>query len=80
MVTIAISNKAWNAMSPAQKQKMTAAVQAASSYNNENCIKEESQSGEFFRRHVCVTTPMDAFRKSVQATYMNYAKVPPKGL
>lgn len=83
-IFIAISNKAWNAMSPAQKQKMTAAAQAASSYNNENRIKEESQLVEFFRQQgLQVTTPdVDAFRKSVQATYMNsdYAKVWPKGL
>jgi tripartite ATP-independent transporter DctP family solute receptor len=83
-IFIAISNKAWNAMSPAQKQKVKAAALAASSYNNENRIKEEGQLVDFFKQQgLQVTTPdVDAFRKSVQATYLNsdYAKVWPKGL
>lgn len=83
-IFIAISNKAWNAMNAAQKQKVTAAAQAAASYNNENRIKEEGQLVEFFKQQgLQVTTPdVDAFRKSVQATYLNsdYAKVWPKGL
>jgi TRAP-type transport system periplasmic protein len=83
-IFIAISNKAWNAMNVAQKQKLTAAAQAAASYNNENRIKEEGQLVEFFKQQgLQVTTPdVDAFRKSVQATYLNsdYAKVWPKGL
>ncbi len=83
-IFIAISNKAWNAMSPAQKQKVQAAAQAASAYNNENRIKEEGQLVEFFKKEgLQVTTPdVDAFRKSVQTTYQNsdYAKVWPKGL
>jgi tripartite ATP-independent transporter DctP family solute receptor len=83
-IFIAVSNKAWNAMNPAQKQKVKAAAQAASSYNNENRIKEESQLVDFFKQQgLQVTTPdVDAFRKSVQTTYQNsdYAKVWPKGL
>ncbi|SFB72882.1 tripartite ATP-independent transporter solute receptor, DctP family [Polaromonas sp. OV174] len=83
-IFIAISNKAWNAMNPAQKQKVKAAAEAASSYNNENRIKEEAQLVDFFKQQgLQVTTPdVDAFRKSVQTTYQNsdYAKVWPKGL
>ncbi|WP_309684033.1 sialic acid TRAP transporter substrate-binding protein SiaP [Polaromonas sp.] len=83
-IFIAISNKAWNAMSPAQKQKVKAAAEAASSYNNENRLKEEAQLVDFFKQQgLQVTTPdVDAFRKSVQTTYQNsdYAKVWPKGL
>ena len=83
-IFIAISNKALAAMSPAQKQKVTAAAQAAASYNNENRLKEEGQLVDFFKQQgLQVTTPdVDAFRKSVQATYLNsdYAKVWPKGL
>jgi tripartite ATP-independent transporter DctP family solute receptor len=83
-IFIAISNKALNAMTPAQKQKVMAAAQAAASYNNENRIREEGQLVEFFRQQgLQVTTPdIDAFRKSVQTTYQNsdYAKVWPKGL
>ena len=58
--------------------------QAASIYNNENRIKEEGQLVDFFKQQgLQVTTPdVDAFRKSVQTTYLNsdYAKVWPKGL
>jgi TRAP-type transport system periplasmic protein len=83
-IFIAISNKAWNSMSPAQKQKVKAAADAASAYNNDNRIKEEGQLVEFFKKEgLQVTTPdVDAFRKSVQATYQNsdYAKVWSKGL
>jgi TRAP-type transport system periplasmic protein len=83
-IFIAISNKAWNAMSPAQKQKVKAAADAASSYNNENRIKEEGQLVDFFKKEgLQVTTPdVEAFRKSVQTTYQNseYAKVWSKGL
>jgi TRAP-type transport system periplasmic protein len=83
-IFIAISNKAWNAMSPAQKQKVKAAADAASAYNNENRIKEEGQLVEFFKKEgLQVSTPdVEAFRKSVQTTYQNseYAKVWSKGL
>ncbi len=83
-IFIAISNKAWNAMNAAQKQKVQAAAQAASAFNNENRIKEEGQLVEFFKKEgLTVTTPdVDAFRKSVQATYLNseYGKSWPKGL
>jgi TRAP-type C4-dicarboxylate transport system substrate-binding protein len=83
-IFIAISNKAWGAMTPAQKQKVTAAAQAASSYNNDNRLKEEGQLVDFFKQQgLQVTTPdVDAFRRSVQTTYQNsdYAKVWPKGL
>jgi TRAP-type transport system periplasmic protein len=83
-IFIAISNKAWNAMSPTQKQKVKAAADAASSYNNENRIKEEGQLVDFFKKEgLQVTTPdVEAFRKSVQTTYQNseYAKVWSKGL
>ncbi|MEO8013397.1 sialic acid TRAP transporter substrate-binding protein SiaP [Polaromonas sp.] len=83
-IFIAISNKAWGAMNAAQKQKVIAAAQAASAYNNDNRLKEEGQLVEFFKQQgLQVTTPdVDAFRKSVQTTYQNsdYAKVWPKGL
>ena len=83
-IFIAISNKAWNAMSAVQKQKVKAAADAASAYNNDNRIKEEGQLVDFFKKEgLQVTTPdVEAFRKSVQATYQNsdYAKVWSKGL
>ncbi len=83
-IFIAISNKAWNAMNATQKQKVTAAAQAAAQFNNENRIKEEAQIVDFFKQQgLTVTTPdLDAFHKTVQAAYQNseYAKVWPKGL
>ncbi|WP_457278704.1 sialic acid TRAP transporter substrate-binding protein SiaP [Polaromonas sp. P5_D5] len=83
-IFIAISNKAYNAMNATQKTKVKAAAQAASTYNNENRIKEEGQLVEFFKKEgLTVTTPdVDAFRKTVQTTYQNseYAKAWPKGL
>jgi len=81
---IAISNKSLAAMSPAQRQKVSAAAQAAAAYNNENRIREEAQIVEFFRKEgLQITTPdLDAFHKSVQQTYQNsdYAKAWPAGL
>ena len=81
---IAISNKSMNALNAAQKAKVLAAAQAAAAYNNENRLKEEAQLVEFFKKEgLQVTVPnVDAFHKSVQATYMasDYAKVWPKGL
>ena len=76
---IAISNKTFNTLSAAQKQKVTAAAQAAAVFNNENNLKEEAQLVEFFKKEgLQVTTPdVDAFHKAVQTTYQNsdYAKV-----
>jgi tripartite ATP-independent transporter DctP family solute receptor len=83
-IFIAISNKSFNALSAAQKQKVTAAAQAAAAYNNENRLKEESQLVDYFKKEgLQVTTPdQAAFQKSVQTTYQNseYAKLWPKGL
>lgn len=83
-VFIAISNKSWNAMSAAQKQKVSTAAQAASAFNNDGITKEEAQLIDFFKKEgLQVTTPdIDAFRKHVQAAYLNseYANVWPKGL
>ncbi len=81
---IAISNKSFDALSAAQKQKVRAAAQAAASYNNDNTVREEAQLVEFFKKQgLQVSTPdVAAFRKSVQATYQasDYAKTWPAGL
>jgi TRAP-type C4-dicarboxylate transport system substrate-binding protein len=81
---IAIASKSFNALTPTQKQKVSAAAQAAAAFNNDNRVKEEAQLVEFFKKEgLKVTTPdVEAFRKSVQTTYQNsdYAKVWPKGL
>ncbi len=81
---IAIASKTLKGLSPANQQKVLAAAQAASAYNNENRLKEEAQLVEFFKKEgLQVTTPdLDAFHKTVQAAYQNsdYAKIWPKGL
>lgn len=83
-IFIAISNKSFNALTAAQKQKVTAAAQAAAAFNNENRIKEEGQLVEFFKKEglQVITPDVNAFRSTVQTAYQNsdYAKVWPKGL
>ena len=81
---IAIANKTWNGLTAAQKQAVKAAAQAATSFNNDNRIKEEAQIIDFFKQQgLQVSTPdVEAFRKSVQDAYAKseYAKVWPKGM
>lgn len=83
-IFIALSNKSFNALSFAQKRKVSDAAKAAIAFNNENRIKEEAQLVDFFKKEgLQVSTPdVEAFRKTVQAAYQNseYAKVWPKGL
>ena len=83
-IFIAISDKAWKALSAPQKQKVKAAADAAAQFNNENRIKEEAQLVDFFKQQgLTVTTPdVDAFRKQVQQAYAasEIAKSWPKGL
>ena len=83
-IFIAISDKAWKAMTPAQRQKVQAASEAAAAFNNEGRLKEEAQIVDFFKKEgLTVTTPdVDAFRKSVQAAYAtsDIAKTWPAGL
>ena len=81
---IAIASKTWNGMTAAQKQAVKAAAQAATSFNNDNRIKEEAQIIDFFKQQgLQVSTPdLEAFRKSVQDAYAksDYAKVWTKGM
>jgi tripartite ATP-independent transporter DctP family solute receptor len=83
-IFISIASKALKALSPANQQKVLAAAQAASAFNNENSVKEEGQLVEFFKKEgLQVSTPdVEAFRKAVQTAYQNsdYAKEWPKGL
>ena len=83
-IFLAIANKTWNALTPAQKQKVQAAATAAAQFNNENRIREEGQIIDFFKQQgLQVTTPdVAAFRQHVQQVYLNsdYAKIWPKGL
>ena len=81
---IAISDKSYNALNAAQKQKVLAAAQAAAVYNNDNTAQEETQLVDFFKKEgLQVSTPdVAAFRKTVQAAYQtsDYAKAWPAGL
>ena len=83
-IFIAISDKAWKTMTPAQRQKVQAAANDAAVYNNDNRLKEEGQIVDFFKKEgLTVTTPdVDAFRKAVQAAYAtsDIAKAWPAGL
>jgi tripartite ATP-independent transporter DctP family solute receptor len=83
-IFIAISDKAWKAMTPAQQAKVQAAANAAAAFNNDNRIKEEAQIVDFFKQQgLTVTTPdVDAFRKTVQAAYgtSDMAKTWPAGM
>jgi TRAP-type transport system periplasmic protein len=83
-IFISIASKAWNALNPAQKQKLKAAAMEATQFNNQNRIKEEGEIVDFFKTQgLQVSTPdVDAFRKSVQAAYgtSEMAKAWPKGL
>jgi len=83
-IFIAISDKAWKAMTPAQRTKVQAAADAAAAFNNDNRLKEEAQIIDFFKQQgLTVTTPdVDAFRKAVQAAYAasDIAKTWPAGL
>jgi tripartite ATP-independent transporter DctP family solute receptor len=83
-IFIAISNKSWNALSAAQKDKLRAAAQAAAAFNNENRIKEEAQIVDYFKsQNLQVSTPdVDAFRSAVQKAYAgsDIAKAWPAGL
>jgi len=81
---IAIASKTWNGLTAAQKQAVKAAAQAATSFNNDNRIKEEAQIIDFFKQQgLQVSTPdVESFRKSVQDAYAksDYAKVWTKGM
>ncbi|OYU46772.1 MAG: C4-dicarboxylate ABC transporter [Burkholderiales bacterium PBB4] len=81
---IAISSKTLQSLNAVQRQKLTAAAQAAAQYNNDNRAKEESQLVEFFKKEgLQVTVPdLDAFRKSVRIAYLqsDYAKTWPAGM
>ena len=83
-IFIAISDKAWKAMTPAQRQKVQAAANDAAAFNNKNRLEEEAQIVDFFKKEgLTVTTPdVEAFRKSVQAAYAtsDMAKTWPAGM
>jgi TRAP-type transport system periplasmic protein len=83
-IFLSLSNKTWNALSTAQKQKVKAAAEAAAQYNNQNRIAEEGQIVDYLKAQglQVVTPDLNAFRSSVQKAYgsSEYAKTWPAGL
>ena len=81
---IAIANKSWNSLTPAQQAHIKNAAAAAMQFNNDNRIKEERELIDFFKQQgLQVSTPdVAAFRKSVQEKYQHseIAKTWPPGL
>ena len=84
VLQLAISAKTWNALSAAHKAQAKRAAAKAAKFNDENRVREERELIEFFRTQgIEITTPdVEAFRKSVQAAYLNseYAEKWPRGL
>jgi tripartite ATP-independent transporter DctP family solute receptor len=83
-VFLSFSTKAFNALKPAQQQKVKLAAEAAARYNNANRIKDEAELIDFFKAQglKVITPDVPAFRKAVQEKYMKseMAKTWPKGL
>jgi len=83
-IFLAISSKYYNALTPAQQQKVKAAALAAAKYNNENRIKDEAEIVGFLKSQglKIVTPDVAAFRKTVQDKYQasEMAATWPKGL
>ncbi len=83
-IFLSLSNKTWNALSAAQKQKVRDAAAAAAAFNNENRLKEEAQIVDFFKQQglQVITPDVAAFRSHVQQTYLksDLAKTWPAGL
>jgi TRAP-type transport system periplasmic protein len=61
-IFIAISDKAWKAMTPAQQAKVKAASDAAAAFNNKNRLDEEAQIIDFFRKEGLTVTTRSASR------------------
>ena len=76
---IAIANKTLDALSPALRQKVVAAAQAAAQFNNLERAREEVQLVDFFKSQgMQLSTPdVGAFRKAVQSAYLHsdYARI-----
>jgi tripartite ATP-independent transporter DctP family solute receptor len=81
---LAVAEKTWSALAPADRAAVKAAAAKAAKFNDDNREREERELVEFFRAQgIAVTTPdVDAFRKTVQSAYLGseYAKQWPRGL
>jgi tripartite ATP-independent transporter DctP family solute receptor len=81
---LAVAEKTWKALSGAEQAEVRAAASKAAKFNDDNRQREEKELIDFFRAQgIAVTTPdVDAFRKTVQAAYLNseYAQKWPRGM
>jgi tripartite ATP-independent transporter DctP family solute receptor len=81
---LAMAEKTWRALSPADQAAVKAAAASAAQFNDDNRRREEKELLEFFRAQgIVVSTPdVAAFRKTVQAAYLKseYAEKWPRGL
>ena len=81
---LAVSKKAWDAMSAAQKAKVQAAADHAIAWSTAQHLKQEKELVAFFRKEgLTVYTPnVAAFRARAQKMYMesDFAKHWPKGM
>jgi hypothetical protein len=68
---IAISQKTWDSLKPAQQIKLIQAAQAAARFNNDNRLQEEKQILEFLKQQgLSISTPdVNAFRQQVNNAY-----------
>jgi tripartite ATP-independent transporter DctP family solute receptor len=84
VLQLAISVKAWNALSAADKAEVKRAAGKAARFNDENRVREEKELVGFFRSQgIEITVPdVDAFRKTAQAAYLKseLAQKWPRGL
>lgn len=83
-VFLAISTKAWKAMTPDLQGRVRDAALAGARFNNENRIRDEQGLIEFFKKEgLTVTVPdVEAFRRHVQKAYLEseFSKSWPKGM
>ena len=81
---IAISQKTWDGLKPAQQTKVQQAAQAAARFNNDNRLQEEKQILVFLKQQgLSISTPdVNAFRQQVTHAYKasDIAKSWPPGL
>jgi tripartite ATP-independent transporter DctP family solute receptor len=84
VLQLAISAKAWDALSPKDQAAVKNAARKAAKFNDENRMREEKELIAFFQTQgIDVTTPdVAAFRKQVQAAYLKseFASMWPPGL
>ena len=83
-VFLSMSGMTWNELSGEQQDKVIAAAQAATAFNNEGRVGDEATLVAFFEEQgLSVYTPdVDAFRSQVQAMYLEseFSETWPEGM